>query len=103
METSHLPQLFLRQSLERRDLTNCDSLTIESLAVLIDGKVGEINCSTDGLFVSSRRLKYLDLTQCCVISHPSTRTLVDNIPEIEDLRVSGYRGIENAYTCAKRQ
>jgi hypothetical protein len=45
----------------------------------------------------------LDLTLCCVISHPSIRTLVNNIPEIEDLRVSGYRGIENAYTCAKRQ
>jgi F-box/leucine-rich repeat protein 2/20 len=88
-----MQQLFLRNSLECLVLTNCDSLTNESMAVLIEGKGNEINRSTGRPIVPPRRLKRLDLTRCRGISDPGVRKLVNNIPEIEDLRLAKCRGI----------
>lgn len=88
-----MQQLFLRNSLECLVLTNCDSLTNESMAVLIEGKESEINRPTGRPVASPRRLKRLDLTRCRGISDPGVRKLVNNIPEIEDLRLSRCRGI----------
>jgi F-box/leucine-rich repeat protein 2/20 len=88
-----MQQLFLRNSLECLVLTNCDSLTNESMAVLIEGKESEINRFTRKPIVPPRRLKRLDLTRCRGISDPGVRKLVHNIPEIEDLRLSKCRGI----------
>jgi F-box/leucine-rich repeat protein 2/20 len=90
-----MQQLFLCNSLERLDLTNCDSLTNESLAVLIEGNAGGINRSTGRSIVPPRRLKHLNLTRCRGISDPGIRSLVNNIPEIEDLLLSGCRDISD--------
>jgi F-box/leucine-rich repeat protein 2/20 len=90
-----MEQLFLRNSLERLDLTNCDSLTDESLGMLIEGNAGEINRSTGRPIVPPRRLKHLNLTRCRGISDTGIRTLVSNIPAIEDLLLSGCRGISD--------
>lgn len=88
-------QLFLRNSLEHLDLTHCDTLTNESLAVLIEGNAGGISRSTGRPIVPPRRLKYLNLTRCRGISDPGIRNLVNNIPEIEDLLISGCRDISD--------
>ena len=90
-----MQQLFLRNSLECLVLTHCDSLTNESMAVLIEGKESEINSSTGRPIVPPRRLKRLDLTRCRGISDPGVRKLVNNIPGIEDLRLSKCRGISD--------
>jgi F-box/leucine-rich repeat protein 2/20 len=88
-----MQQLFLRNNLERLVLTNCDSLTNESMAVLIEGKESDVNHSTGRPTVPPRRLKRLDLTRCRGISDPGVRKLVNNIPEMEDLRLSKCHGI----------
>lgn len=88
-----MQQLFLRNSLECLVLTNCDSLTNESMAVLIEGKESDINNSTGRPIIPPRRLKRLDLTRCRGISDHGVRKLVNNVPEIEDLRLAKCRGI----------
>ena len=88
-----MQKLFLRNSLECLILTNCDSLTNESMAVLIEGKESNINHSTRRPTVPPRKLKRLDLTRCRGISDSGVRKLVNNIPDIEDLRLAKCRGI----------
>jgi F-box/leucine-rich repeat protein 2/20 len=88
-----MQQLFLSNNLERLVLMNCDSLTDESLAVLIEGKDGEIDFITGRPIAPPRKLKHLDLTRCRAISDRGVRTFVNNIPEIEGLQLSKCNGI----------
>jgi F-box/leucine-rich repeat protein 2/20 len=88
-----MQQLFLRNSLERLVLKNCDSVTDESLAVLIEGEVSEMKSSSGGPTVPPRKLKHLDLTRCRAISDRGVRALVNNIPGVECLRLSYCHGI----------
>jgi F-box/leucine-rich repeat protein 2/20 len=88
-----MQQLFLRNSLERLVLTNCDSLTDESLAVLIQGKPSGDTLLTYKLTVPPRKLKHLDLAQCLAISNLGVHKLVNNIPKMQRLNLSMCRGI----------
>jgi F-box/leucine-rich repeat protein 2/20 len=88
-----MQQLFLRNNLERLVLMNCDSLTDESLAVLIEGKDSEIDFITGRPIAPPRKLKHLDLTRCRGISDRGVRTFVNNIPEIEGLQLSKCNGM----------
>ncbi|KAI5370199.1 Putative F-box domain, leucine-rich repeat domain superfamily, F-box-like domain superfamily [Septoria linicola] len=88
--------LFERNSLERLILMNCDTLTDESMAVLIEGKASEIDYISGRPIVPPRRLKHLDLTRCRSITDKGVRTLVNNIPDIEGLQLSKCRGILDA-------
>lgn len=91
-----MQQLFERNSLERLILMNCDSLSDESLAVLIEGGRSEIDYLTGRPIVSPRKLKHLDLTRCRGITDQGVRTFVGNIPEIEGLQLSKCHGILDA-------
>jgi F-box/leucine-rich repeat protein 2/20 len=92
-DVDFMQQLFLRNKLERLVLMNCDSLTDESLAVLIEGKDSEIDFLTGRPIAPPRKLKHLDLTRCRGISDRGVRTFVNNIPEIEGLQLSKCNGI----------
>jgi len=92
-DVDFMQQLFLRNNLERLVLMNCDSLTDESLAVLIEGKGSEIDFLTGRPIAPPRKLKHLDLTRCRGISDRGIRTFVNNIPEIEGLQLSKCHGI----------
>lgn len=94
IDTCH--QVFLQNSLERLVLMNCDTLTDESLAVLMEGKNSEIDYITGRPIVPPRKLKHLDLTRCRGITDQGARTLVNNIPEIEGLQLSKCHGILDA-------
>lgn len=89
-------QVFLRNSLERLILMNCDSLTDESLAVLMEGRGSEIDYLTGRAIVPPRKLKHLDLTRCRGITDQGVKTFVNNIPEIEGLQLSKCHGIIDA-------
>lgn len=89
-------QLFERNTLERLILMNCDSLTDESLAVLIEGSDSTIDYLTGRPVVPARRLKHLDLTRCRGITDKGIKTLVNNIPEIEGLQLSKCHGVFDA-------
>ena len=58
-----MQQLFLLNSLERLVLTNCGSLTDESLAVLMQGRHTGAALFSNRPTISPRKLNYLDLTQ----------------------------------------
>jgi F-box/leucine-rich repeat protein 2/20 len=92
-DVDFMQQLFLRNNLERLVLMHCDSLTDESLAVLIEGKDSEIDFLTGRPIAPPRKLKHLDLTRCRGISDRGVRTFVNNIPEIEGLQLSKCNGI----------
>lgn len=86
-------KLFLRNTLERLILMNCDTLTDESLAVLIEGRSSEIDYLTGRAVVPPRKLKHLDISRCRGITDQGVRTFVNNIPEIEGLQLSKCHGI----------
>lgn len=92
-DVDFMQQLFLSNNLERLVLMNCDSLTDESLAVLMEGKESEIDFLTGRPIAPPRKLKHLDLTRCRGITDRGVRTFVNNIPEIEGLQLSKCHGI----------
>nr|POE88118.1 f-box/lrr-repeat protein 2 [Quercus suber] len=95
-DTEIMETLFKHNSLERLVLMHCDSLTDESLAVLIEGKENEVDCLTNRPIVPPRKLKHLDLARCRGITDRSVRTFINNIPEIEGLQLSKCHGILDA-------
>ncbi|KAF2773104.1 RNI-like protein [Teratosphaeria nubilosa] len=88
--------LFERNTLERLILMNCDTLSDESLAVLIEGQDSEVDYLSGRPIVPPRKLKHLDLTRCRGISDQGLRTFVSNIPEIEGLQLSKCHGVMDA-------
>jgi len=88
-----MQQLFLSNALERLVLTNCGSLTDESLAVLMQGRHSGAAIFSERPTNSPRKLNYLDLTQCLNISNRGIRKLVNNIPKMQNLKLSMCRGI----------
>ncbi|KAK5727066.1 hypothetical protein LTR15_002958 [Elasticomyces elasticus] len=85
-----------RNTLERLVLMNCDSLTDESLGVLMEGKDGEVDYLTGRPVVEARMLKHLDLTRCRGISDEGLKTLVGNVPVMEGLQLSKVRGVTDS-------
>jgi F-box/leucine-rich repeat protein 2/20 len=81
-------ELFKRNTLERLELMNCDSLNDDSLAVLVEGIDSEIDVLTDRPIVPPRKLKHLDLTHCRGITDAGIQKLVGNLPFLEGLQVS---------------
>lgn len=88
-------ELFKRNTLERLVLMNCDSLSDESLAALIEGVDEEMDVLTDRPIVPPRNLKHLDLTRCRTITDVGAKTLVGNVPFLEGLQVSKCGGLTN--------
>ena len=88
--------IFERNTLERLVLMNCDDLTDESLAVMIEGRGSEMDYITGRPSVPPRRLQHLDLTRCMGITDHGVRTLVNNVPDMEGLQLSKLHGITDA-------
>lgn len=92
-DVDFMHELFLRNNLERLVLMNCDSLTDEALAVLMEGKNSEIDFITGRPNVPPRQFKHLDLTRCRGITDRGIRTCVGNLPNLEGLQLSKCHGI----------
>lgn len=85
--------LFKRNTLERLDLTNCDSLNDDSLSALMQGVGEEIDVLTDRPIVPPRKLKLLNLTRCRSITDVGAKTMVDNVPFLEGLNLAKCGGL----------
>jgi F-box and leucine-rich repeat protein 2/20 len=94
VDFTHL--IFERNSLERLILMNCDTLTDQALAVMIEGKDSEMDYITGRPIVPPRNLKHLDLTRCRGITDQGVRTFVNNMPYLEGLQLSKCTGILDA-------
>jgi F-box/leucine-rich repeat protein 2/20 len=88
-------ELFKRNTLERLDLKNCDSLNDEALAALIEGVDEEVDVLTDRPIVPPRKLKHLNLTRCRSITDAGVKSLDHNVPHLEGLQVSKCGGLSD--------
>ena len=92
-DVDFMNELFKRNTLKRLVLMNCDSLSDESLAVLMEGKDSEIDFLTGRPIVPARNLKHLDLTRCRGITSQGLKTCVGNLPQLEGLQLSKCHGV----------
>jgi F-box and leucine-rich repeat protein 2/20 len=81
-------KIFERNTLERLVLTNCDSLTDESLSALMVGVDGEMNYLTGRISCPPRKLRHLDLTRCRNLTDESVQLLAYNVPHLEGLQLA---------------
>jgi F-box/leucine-rich repeat protein 2/20 len=86
-------ELFKRNTLERLILTNCDSLTDESLSAMTIGIDGELDYLTGRVICPPRKLKHLDLTRCRGVTDVGIKTLAHNVPYLEGLQLSKCNGL----------
>lgn len=93
-------QLFERNTLERLILARCESLTDESLRVLMEGNSGDIDYLTGRRCVPPRILKHLDLSQCRNITDDGLKTLVNNVPSLEGLQLAKCRNLTDSSLTA---
>ncbi|KAK5109161.1 hypothetical protein LTR62_007246 [Meristemomyces frigidus] len=91
-----MQMLFEQNSLKRLIVMNCDTITDESLAVLLEGQDSEVDCISGRAVVPPRKLKHLDLTRCRGVSDVGLKSLVGNVPELEGLQLSKIRGVFDA-------
>ena len=89
-------QIFVKNSLERLILMNCDTLTDEALTTMMEGSGSEVDYLTGRPIVPPRKLKHLDLTRCRGITDQGVRSFVNNLPDIEGLQLSKCHGIVDA-------
>jgi F-box/leucine-rich repeat protein 2/20 len=85
--------LFKRNSLERLILMNCDTLSDESLTILMEGQDSEMDYLTGRRIVPSRKLKHVDFTRCRGISHKGLEKCIDRLPELEGLQLNKCNGV----------
>lgn len=81
-------EIFQRNTLERLILTNCDSLTDESVVALMEGIGNEVDFLTGRPSVSPRKLRHLDLTRCRSITDKAIKAMINNVPYLEGLQIS---------------
>ncbi|KAF1994703.1 RNI-like protein [Amniculicola lignicola CBS 123094] len=87
-DVDFMHEIFKRNTLERLELMNCDTLNDESLTALVEGVDSEIDVLTDRPIVPPRKLKHLDLTRCRNITDAGIKTLTGNVPYLEGLQLS---------------
>lgn len=92
-------ELFKRNTLERLVLSNCDSLTDESLGALLEGLDSEFDHLTGRVMAAPRKLKHLDLTRCRGVTHISITKLAHNCPDMEGLQLSKCQGTTDEALC----
>ncbi|KZF22203.1 RNI-like protein [Xylona heveae TC161] len=81
-------ELFQKNNLERLVLNHCDSITDESLQILLEGVDAEIDPLTSRAIVPPRKLKHLDLTRCRGLTDDGIKALAGNVPHLEGLQLS---------------
>lgn len=86
-------ELFRQNKLERLVLTNCKSLTDDSLAALVTGKIPDGNepdmdWLTGRYICPPRVMRHLDLTKCKSITDVGFKLLAHNFPFLEGLQIS---------------
>ena len=87
-DTTFMHELFKRNTLERLFLTNCDTVTDESLGVLMQGLDPEFDYLADRIVVPPRKLRHLDLTKCRALTDVGIKKMAHNVPLLEGLQLS---------------
>ena len=88
-EISPMQAMFSTNMLERLCLSGCDSLTDESIRVMVEGRSSDIDPLTGRATTPPRRLKHLDLSRCNRLTSASLKHLAYNVPDLEGLQLAG--------------
>jgi F-box/leucine-rich repeat protein 2/20 len=86
-------------NLERLLLTNCATLSDESLSVLLEGVDSEYDYLTGRVVAPPRKLKHLDLTHCRGVTEEGINKLAHNCPNMEGLQLSKCQGVTDDALC----
>lgn len=95
-DKSLMNALFLRNTLERLILVNCEFLTDETLTVLFEGMGIEKDWLTGRPIVPPRKLKHLDISRCRSVGDDALLAMVGNAPDLEGLQLAGNSTITDA-------
>lgn len=80
-------ELFQRNNLERLFLQHCESLSDQALRTMMHGMDPEVDILTERILVPPRRLRHLDISECHHLTDAGLRSLVNNVPFLEGLRL----------------
>lgn len=99
-DINFMNEVFKRNTLERIVLTNCDSLTDESLRAFMEGVDNEIDFLTGRRIVPPRNLRHLDISRCRNITDDGLTSLVNNVPLLEGLQLARCRTLTDSSLMA---
>ena len=68
-------------------MQHCDSLTDDSLQIMLQGIEPETDILTDRPMVPPRRLRHLDISRCRSLTDKGVKALAHNVPFLEGLRL----------------
>ncbi|KAF8470550.1 hypothetical protein BDZ91DRAFT_541490 [Kalaharituber pfeilii] len=92
-EASPMQAIFKSNSLERLYLSGCESLTDESIRIMVEGRNADIDPLTGRTTAPPRKLKHLDLSRCSRLTSATLKHLAYNVPDLEGLQLSGCEGM----------
>ena len=85
--------LFRSNSLERLYLSGCETLTDDSIRIMVEGRHPDIDPLTGRTTAPPRKLKHLDLSRCSRLTSTTLKHLAHNVPDLEGLQLSGCEGM----------
>lgn len=88
-EVSPMQALFRANTLERLYLSGCETLTDDSIRVMVEGRHPDIDPLTGRTTAPPRKLRHLDLSRCSRLTSASLRHLAHNVPDLEGLQLAG--------------
>jgi len=80
-------ELYNRNNVERLILAGCESLTDESLEIMVRGVNPKVDILTDRVMVPPRRWRHLDISECHQLTDRGLKALAHNVPFIEGLKL----------------
>ncbi|KAF3921071.1 hypothetical protein AA313_de0205177 [Arthrobotrys entomopaga] len=83
-----LEALFKANSLEKLGLGGCDSLTDESVRILMEGIEADIDPLTDRTTAPPRKLKHLNFSKCRGLTDLALKHLTHSVPHLEGLELA---------------
>ncbi|KAF3930993.1 hypothetical protein ABW20_dc0100690 [Dactylellina cionopaga] len=83
-----LEAIFKVNTLERLLLAGCDSLTDDSIRVLVEGIEADIDPLTDRTTAPARKLKHLNVSKCRGLTDLALKHLAHNVPNLEGLELA---------------
>lgn len=92
-EMSPMQALFRANTLERLYLSGCETLTDDSIRIMMEGRNTETDPLTGRSSAAPRKLKHLDLSRCTQITGNALKHLAYNVPDLEGLQLAGCEGL----------
>lgn len=91
-----LEAIFKANTLKQLHLSGCDSLTNESIRILMEGIEAELDPITSRTTAPPRKLRHLDLKRCSELTDVALTTMAGNVPYLEGLELGHVTNLTDA-------